>query len=358
MLTYLIKRILLIFPTLIGIMLINFIIIQFVPGGPVEQFMAQLNHTSGGNLERLSNSFDELGNTSDSSYKGGAGLEQEILKEVTKRFRLDQPAHIRFLNMIKDYFFFDFGTSFFSDYTVTFLVVSKLPVSISLGLWTTLLIYLISIPLGISKAIRDGNRFDVYTSTILTIGYAIPNFLFAVLLIVFFAGGEYFSWFPLRGLFSENYMELPWYRKIFDYFHHLALPIIAMVVSGFASLTMLTKNSFIDQISQQYVITARAKGLTEKRILYGHIFRNAMLIVIAGFPGALVSILFTGSLIIEVIFSLDGLGLLGYESALKHDYPVVFGSLFFFSLLGLSLRIIADLTYTLVDPRIHFDKTP
>lgn len=340
-------------------MLVNFVVVQFVPGGPVEQFLANRHDLQGGNLARLNNINSDLNTTTTgelSDYKGGSGLEAEILEDIKKQFNLDRPAPIRFLLMIKDYFLFDFGESYFTDYKVIDMVIQKLPVSISLGLWSTLLIYLISIPLGVAKAVRDGSSFDIHTSLVITIGYAIPNFLFAILLIIFFAGGEYFSWFPLRGLFSDNFTDLTWYGKILDYFHHLVLPITAIVISGFAALTMLTKNSFIEQISEQYVITARAKGLSENRILYTHVFRNAMLIVIAGFPAALISILFTGSLIIEVIFSLDGLGLLGYEAALKHDYPVVFGSLFFFSLLGLVLRIIGDITYTLVDPRIHFGK--
>jgi len=361
---YLIRRILLIFPTLFGIMLINFAVIQIVPGGPVEQMIAQMTGTavestarfSGGGEGELNSSFDASSfEGSDSKYRGAQGLDPDIIKEIEEMYGMDKPAHERFFKMLKSYVLFDFGESFFRDQKVTSLVLDKMPVSISLGLWTTLLVYLISIPLGIRKAIKDGSRFDIISSSIVTIGYAIPNFLFAVILIVFFAGGRFYDIFPLRGLVSENFEELNLLSQIKDYFWHLTLPLIAMIVSGFAGLTFLTKNSFIDQINQQYVMTARAKGLSEKNVLYGHVFRNAMLIVIAGFPSAFIGILFSSSLFIEVIFSLDGLGLLGYEAALTRDYPVIFATLYFFSLLGLIMGIIGDFMYSLIDPRIDFE---
>ena len=361
---YLIRRILLIFPTLFGIMLINFAVIQIVPGGPVEQMIAQMTGTavestarfSGGSEGELSSSFDASNiNDGDSKYRGAQGLDSDIIKEIEEMYGMDKPAHERFLKMLKSYVFFDFGESFFRDQKVTSLVLDKMPVSISLGLWTTLLVYLISIPLGIRKAIKDGSKFDIISSTIVTIGYAIPNFLFAVILIVFFAGGRFYDIFPLRGLVSENFAELNLLSQIKDYFWHLTLPLFAMIVSGVAGLTFLTKNSFIDQINQQYVMTARAKGLSERKVIYGHVFRNAMLIVIAGFPSAFIGILFSSSLFIEVIFSLDGLGLLGYEAALTRDYPVIFATLYFFSLLGLVMGIIGDFMYSLIDPRIDFE---
>jgi microcin C transport system permease protein len=356
---YLLRRVLLIFPTLFGIMLINFAVIQIVPGGPVEQMIAQMTGTavestarfSGGGEGELNSSFDD----GDSKYRGAQGLDPDIIKEIEVMYGMDKPAHERFFKMLKSYIFFDFGESFFRDQKVTSLVLDKMPVSISLGLWTTLLVYLIAIPLGIRKATKDGSRFDIISSSIVTIGYAIPNFLFAVILIVFFAGGRFYDIFPLRGLVSENFEELSLFAQIKDYFWHLTLPLLAMIVSGFAGLTFLTKNSFIDQINQQYVMTARAKGLSERRVLYGHVFRNAMLIVIAGFPSAFIGILFSSSLFIEVIFSLDGLGLLGYEAALTRDYPVIFATLYFFSLLGLIMGIIGDFMYSLIDPRIDFE---
>ncbi len=370
MLAYIIRRLLLIVPTLIGIMVINFIIIQFAPGGPVEQIIAQLTGADvgatsriggGGGTEAGSSASQSLQASSGAAgaannvYRGAQGLDPEFIKQLEKQFGFDKPLHERFLLMMGNYIRFDFGTSYFRDETVVDLVLSKMPVSISLGLWTTLIVYLISIPLGIRKAVQDGTRFDIWTSGVIIVGNAIPSFLFAVLLIVLFAGGSYLDWFPLRGLVSENWDELSWPMKIADYFWHMTLPILAMVIGGFASLTFLTKNSFLDQINQQYVLTAKAKGLTESRVLYGHVFRNAMLIVIAGFPGAFVGILFTGSLLIEIIFSLDGLGLLGFEAIIKRDYPIMFASLFFFTLMGLVLKIIGDLTYMLVDPRIDFE---
>ena len=360
---YLIKRLLLIIPTLFGIMLINFAIVQIVPGGPVEQMIAQMTGTAVESTARFSGSNEgetpeytsDSNSFNDTKYRGAQGLDPDIINEIEKMYGMDRPAHERFFKMLKNYLTFDFGESFFRDQKVTSLVLDKMPVSISLGLWTTLLVYLISIPLGIRKAIKDGSRFDIISSSIVTIGYAIPNFLFAVILIVFFAGGRFYDIFPLRGLFSENFEELNLYQQILDYFWHLALPLTAMLVSGFAGLTFLTKNSFLDQVNQQYVITARSKGLTEKRVLYGHVFRNAMLIVIAGFPSAFIGILFSSSLFIEVIFSLDGLGLLGYEAALTRDYPVIFATLYFFSLLGLIMGIIGDFMYSIIDPRIDFD---
>ncbi len=360
MLAYIIRRLLLIVPTLLGIMVINFVIIQAAPGGPVEQAIAQFEQIGGAAVERVTRTGGELAGPQlqpgeGGLYRGARGLDPAFIKELERRFGFDKPAHERFLMMMKSYVTFDFGNSFFRDRSVVELVIEKMPVSISLGLWTTLIVYLVSIPLGIAKAMRDGSRFDVATSGAIVVGYAIPSFIFAVLLLVVFAGGSYLNWFPLRGLTSENWSQLGPLDKVLDYFWHFALPVTAMVIGGFATLTMLTKNSFLDQIAQQYVITARAKGLPERRVLYGHVFRNAMLIVIAGFPAAFVGILFTGSLLIEVIFSLDGLGLLGFEAAINRDYPVMFGTLFFFSLLGLLMNLLGDLMYTIVDPRIDFE---
>ncbi|HEX6297775.1 MAG TPA: microcin C ABC transporter permease YejB [Burkholderiales bacterium] len=359
---YIIRRLLLIIPTLFGIMVINFVVIQAAPGGPVEQVLAELQQVGGAAAERVTRAGGELAGGAQVSprgettkYRGAQGLDPEFIQELERRFGFDKPAHERFFLMMKNYLTFDFGSSFFRDRSVVELVVEKMPVSISLGLWTTLIVYLVSIPLGIVKAVRDGSRFDVATSGAIVVGYAIPSFLFAVLLLVLFAGGSYLSWFPLRGLTSENWGELSLAGKVLDYLWHICLPVTAMVIGGFATLTMLTKNSFLDQIAQQYVVTARAKGLDEKRVLYGHVFRNAMLIVIAGFPSAFVGILFTGSVLIEVIFSLDGLGLLGFEAAINRDYPVMFGTLFFFSLLGLLMNLVGDLMYTVVDPRIDFE---
>ena len=358
---YIIRRLLLIIPTLFAIMVVNFAVIQIAPGGPVEQVIAQLTGTGADITERVTRSGTSetldtgRGNNSNPTYRGAQGLDPEFIKELEKQFGFDKPLPVRFVDMMKRYLVFDFGESFFRDRKVTELVLDKMPVSISLGLWTTLLVYLISIPLGIRKAIRDGSRFDVWTSSVIILGTAIPSFLFAVFLLVIFAGGSYLDWFPLAGLTSENWDSLSWPARIVDYFWHLALPVLAMTIGGFATLTMLTKNSFLDQINQQYVLTARAKGLTEHRVLYGHVFRNAMLIVIAGFPSAFVGILFTGSLLIEIIFSLDGLGLLGFEAAFARDYPVMFGTLFFFSLLGLVMNLVGDLMYMVIDPRIDFE---
>ena len=358
---YIVRRLLLMIPTLLAIMVINFVVIQIAPGGPVEQVISQLTGvgsditervTRTGTSETLAPSASE---TSTGKYRGAQGLDSDFIKALEEQFGFDQPLHVRFTIMMKNYLVFDFGESFFRDRKVIDLVLDKMPVSISLGIWTTLLAYLISIPLGIAKAVRDGSRFDVWSSMVVIIGMAIPGFLFAVFLLVFFAGGSYLDWFPLAGLTSENGDTLSWWERITDYLWHVTLPVIAMTIGGFATLAMLTKNSFLDQINQQYVLTARAKGLSQGRVLYGHVFRNAMLIVIAGFPGAFVGILFTGSLMIEIIFSLDGLGLLGFEAAFKRDYPVMFGTLFFFSLLGLIMNLAGDLMYTMVDPRIDFE---
>ncbi len=362
MTSYLIRRTLLIVPTLFGIMLLNFIIIQFAPGGPVENTIARLQGIDVGATERVSGGTRDNINmqenmlSNNSKYVGAQGLDPEIIKEIEKMYGFDKPPHSRFIKMVKNYISFDFGNSFFQDKKVIDLIKEKLPVSISLGLWTTLLVYLVSIPLGIYKAVNDGRKFDIWSSIVVVIGNAIPSFLFAILLIIIFSGGKYFDIFPLRGIVSDNWNELNGLDKILDYLWHLVLPITALVIGGFASLTMLTKNSFLDQINQQYVLTARAKGNTERKILYGHIFRNAMLIVIAGFPTAFISILFTGALLIEIIFSLDGLGLLGFEAAINRDYPVMFASLYILTLLGLIMNILGDLTMTLVDPRIDFEK--
>ena len=362
MISYFLRRLILIIPTLFGIILLNFVIVQFAPGGPVESTIARLQGIDVGATERISggmkDGLESQNNfiSSNNTYVGAQGLDPSIIAEIEKMYGFDQPPHIRFYKMIKNYLVFDFGDSFFQDRKVIDIVLEKLPVSISLGLWTTLLIYLISIPLGVYKAVNDGKKFDIWSSVVVIIGNAIPSFLFAILLIILFAGGRYLDIFPLRGIISENWNDLNTYEKILDYMWHLALPILSLVIGGFASLTMLTKNSFLDQINQQYVLTARSKGNTENKILYGHIFRNAMLIIIAGFPTAFISILFTGALLTEIIFSLDGLGLLGFEAAINRDYPVMFATLYVFTLLGLFMNIIGDLAMTFVDPRIDFEK--
>jgi len=367
MLTYALRRLLLIIPTLFGIMVVNFIIVQAAPGGPVEQAIAKLqgldveatarvSGTGGGEVSGGKKPAQGSGSSGLSKYRGSQGLDPEFIKEIERQFGFDKPTHERFFLMMGNYVRFDFGDSFFRDRSVIDLVIDKMPVSISLGLWTTILVYLISIPLGVAKAVRDGSRFDVWSSAVVIIGNAVPSFLFAILLIVMFAGGRYFDWFPLRGLTSDNFEDLSFIGMVTDYFWHITLPIVSMVIGGFAGLTMLTKNSFLDEINKQYVITARSKGLTENRVLYGHIFRNAMLIVVAGFPSAFVSILFTGALLTEIIFSLDGLGLLGFEAAINRDYPVMFGTLYFFTLLGLLLNLLGDLMYHFIDPRIDFEK--
>lgn len=362
---YLLRRLLLMIPTIFGIMVLNFVIVQAAPGGPVEQAIARIKGTASGATNRVAGGGGEIGMAgqaaiggtaiaTNSNYRGAQGLDPEFIKQLEKIYGFDKPPLERFTKMIGDYLRLDFGKSFFRDEQVIDLIREKMPVSISLGLWTTLLVYLISIPLGIAKAVRDGSRFDIITSTLIIAGYAIPSFLFAIALIILFAGGSYWQIFPMRGLVSDNWEEMNAFQQIIDYIWHMTLPITAMVISGFAGLTMLTKNSFLDEINKQYVLTARAKGLTQTQTLYRHVFRNAMLIVIAGFPGAIMSILFTGSLLIEVIFSLDGLGLLGFEAAMNRDYPVMFGTLFIFTCLGLFFKLLGDLTYVLVDPRIDF----
>ncbi|WP_068311151.1 microcin C ABC transporter permease YejB [Polycladidibacter hongkongensis] len=359
---YILRRLLLMIPTLIGIMAINFVIVQFAPGGPVEQVIAQLQGEATSATASISGGGGDFGGAAagggdgaGSKYRGAQGLDPDFIKELEAQFGFDKPPLERFGQMIIDYARFDFGESYFRDITVIDLIVEKLPVSISLGLWMTLISYGISIPLGIRKAVKDGSTFDVWTSSIIIVGYAIPGFLFAVLLIVLFAGGSFWDLFPLRGLVSEGWEQMPWYEQIADYFWHLALPLTAMALSAFATTTLLTKNSFLDEIRKQYVQTARAKGLTERQVLYGHVFRNAMLIVIAGFPGAFISAFFAGSLLIETIFSLDGLGLLGFESIINRDYAVVFATLYIFSLMGLLVNLLSDITYTMIDPRIDFE---
>jgi microcin C transport system permease protein len=343
-------------------MLVNFAVAQVVPGGPIERILAQLEGTAVGATARVSGAGGETlvagrgpGGSEASRYRGAQGLDREYIARLERQFGFDKPVHERFLQMMKGYLRFDFGESYFRSQSVLSLILEKMPVSISLGLWTTLLVYLISIPLGVAKAVRDGSRFDVWSSGVVIFGNAVPAFLFAILLVVLFAGGRYVDWFPLRGLTSENWQDLAWPARILDYLWHIALPVASLVIGGFASLTILTKNSFLDEIHKQYVVTARAKGLPERRVLYGHVFRNAMLIVIAGFPAAFIGILFTGSVLIEVIFSLDGLGLLGFEAAVNRDYPVMFGTLYIFTLLGLVLGLVGDLSYMLVDPRIDFE---
>jgi len=366
MAAYIVRRLLLMIPTLFGILLVSFLVVQLAPGGPVERVIAQLSGSDTGATSRISGSQGDFGprgqaqggsqvDAVSSKYRGAQGLDPDFIKSLEKQFGFDKPAYERFGLMVWNFVRFDFGKSYFRDVRVIDLVKEKLPVSISLGIWLTLLTYLISIPLGIRKAMQEGSRFDTWTSGVIIIGYAIPGFLFAILLIILFAGGSFFDVFPLRGLTSDNWSQLPWYAKITDYFWHLTLPIISMGLGAFATMTLLTKNSFLDEVRKQYVLTARAKGCTQRQTLYGHVFRNAMLLIIAGFPGAFVHAFFSGSLLIETIFSLDGLGLLGFESVLNRDYPVVFATLYIFSLVGLVVNLISDLTYTWVDPRIDFE---
>lgn len=357
---YILRRLLLIIPTLFGILLINFLIIQAAPGGPVEQAIAKLQGldtlgaaASDNRAGDMTSTRQQEGNAS--RYRGAQGLDPELIHDLEKQYGFDKPAPERLRLMVVNYLHFDFGQSFFQDKSVIGLIREKMPVSISLGLWSTLLIYFISIPLGIRKALHEGSRFDVATSSLIIVGYAIPGFLFALLLIVLFAGGSYWQIFPMQGLVSDNFNSLPLGGKILDYAHHMALPTLCLSIGGFATLTILTKNSFLDEIHKQYVVTARAKGLNDRQVLYGHVFRNAMLIIIAGIPSLLISIFFTGSMLIEVIFNLDGMGLLGYEATIKRDYPVIFGTLYIFTLMGLLLRILSDVIYTWIDPRIDFE---
>jgi microcin C transport system permease protein len=368
MAAYIVRRLLLMIPTLWAIITLNFFIVQVAPGGPVDQAIAEARGMgASGTLERISGEGQRevggaaggaqgLGKEPKSLYRGARGLDPEVIEAIKKRFGFDQPLLVRYWRMLKRYVMFDFGDSLFKGRSVIGLIADRLPVSISIGVWSTLIIYLVSIPLGIRKAVGNGSRFDLASSTAIILGSAIPVFLFAILLITFLAGGSYLKLFPLRGLVSTDFHDLSFFRKILDYLWHMALPILAMTIGGFATLTMLTKNSFLDEINKQYVMAARAKGLTEKRILRGHVFRNAMLLVISGFPAAFISMFFTGSLLIEVIFSLEGLGLLGFEAVMQRDYPVMFGTLYMFTLMGLILGLLSDLTYTLVDPRIDFAK--
>ena len=369
MLAYIIKRLLLIPVTLLAIIVVNFVVIQFAPGGPVEQTIARIQGFNIDATARISGSASgdlavsgseakagrSAGGNTSSTYRGARGLDPEIIKEIERLYGFDKPIHERFLLMMSNYLTFDFGSSYYKDRKVVDLVIEKMPVSISLGIWTTLLVYLISIPLGIRKAVRDGSRFDVWTSGLVIVGNAVPGFLFAILLVVLFAGGSFWQIFPIRGLVSPEWREFSWWELSLDYLWHMVLPVGAMVIGGFAGLTMLTKNSFLEEINKQYVVTARAKGLAENQVLYGHVFRNAMLIVIAGFPSAFIGILFTGSLIIEIIFSLDGLGLLGYEAIIGRDYPIMFATLYVFTLLGLVMGILGDVMYVVIDRRIDFD---
>ncbi len=365
---YIARRLLLMIPTILGIMLLSFTIIQFAPGGPVEQVIADLTGQGGNATDRISGGGGDFGQGQDaaqnsasgsastSKYRGAQGLDPEFIAKLEKQFGFDKPAYERFALLVWNYIRFDFGESYFRSISVLDLILEKMPVSVSLGLWITLISYGISIPLGIKKAVSDGSPFDVWTSGVIVVAYAVPGFLFAILLIVLFAGGSFFDWFPLRGLTSESWSDLSWPMKIVDYFWHLTLPLIALTLSAFATTTLLTKNSFLDEIKKQYVVTARAKGLTDNQVLYKHVFRNAMLIIIAGFPGAFIFAFFTGSLLIEAIFSLDGLGLLAYTATLGRDYPVVFATLYIFSLMGLLVSLLSDITYTLIDPRIDFDR--
>lgn len=362
MLAYIVRRLALIPLTLFGIMVVNFVFAQMAPGGPVEMMIAKIQGTGTSAEGRIAGTASgEMAGArpgqsgAPGAYRGAQGLDPSYIADIERMFGFDKPAPERFWLMVKNYAVFDFGNSFYRDESVVSLIVSKMPVSISLGLWSTLIIYLVSIPLGVMKATRDGSTFDVATSWAVVIGYAVPGFLFAILLIVLFAGGRFLDWFPLRGLTSPDWSDLSWPARILDYFWHMALPVTAMVISGFAQLTMLTKNAFLEEIGKQYVLTARAKGLGQGRVLYGHVFRNAMLLVIAGFPSALIGILFTGSVLVEVIFSLDGIGLLGFEAVINRDYPVMFGTLFIFGLVGLLLNLVSDFTYHLVDPRIDFE---
>jgi microcin C transport system permease protein len=345
MAAYILRRILLMIPTLFGIMLITFTVTQFVPGGPVERLIAEMEgHQAGGEVAARSD-----------IYQGGQGLDEQRIEQLRALYGFDKPPVERFLTMMKNYLMFDFGSSYYHHRDVVDLVISKLPVSMSLGLWTFLIVYLTCIPLGIKKAVTDGSRFDVTTSTAILIGYAIPGFVLAILLIVLFGGGSFWNVFPLRGLVSDNWAELGLIHKVLDYLWHMILPVTSMAVGSLAVMTLLTKNSFLEEIRKQYVITARAKGLSENRVLYRHVFRNAIIPIITGFPGSFVTAFFTGSLLIETIFSLDGMGLLAFESIMNRDYPVVLGTLYFFTIIGLISRLLSDLSYVVVDPRITFE---
>src|ERR1041384_7716250 len=365
MTAYIIRRILFFVPTILGILLVSFLVVQFAPGGPVERVIAQLSGSDTGATSRISSQGGDFGSrgvqggsqmdAGNSKYRGAQGVDPDFIKKLEVQFGFDKPAPERFALMLWNFARFDFGKSYFRDVSVLQLIREKLPVSMSLGIWMTLLTYLISIPLGIRKAVLDGSKFDTWTSAVIIVGFAIPGFLFAILLIILFAGGSFLSIFPLRGLTSDGWSQFPWYWKIIDYFWHITLPLISMALGAFATMTLLTKNSFLDEIRKQYVMTARAKGCSERQVLYNHIFRNAMLIVIAGFPSAFIHAFFSGSLLIETIFSLDGLGLLGFESVLNRAYPVVFATLYIMSLVGLLVNLISDLTYTWVDPRIDFE---
>ena len=351
---YILRRLALIIPTLFGILLVNFVLTQFMPGGPIEQIIAQVQDDTANQPGRIGGGGASQAGDS-SGYHGAQGLPPEFIENLEKQFGFDKPPATRFLLMLKNYLTFDFGESYFRSVSVLDLILEKMPVSISLGLWSTLIAYLVSIPLGIRKAMRDGSSFDTWTSATIVVAYAIPGFLFAIMLLVLFAGGSYWRIFPLRGLTSDNWAELSLWGKILDYFWHITLPVTASTISAFAITSLLTKNSFLEEIKKQYVITARAKGLTESRVLYGHVFRNAMLLVISGFPAVFIGVFFTGSLIIETIFSLDGMGRLAYESAIQRDYPVVFGTLYIFGLIGLLVGLLTDLTYVWIDPRIDFE---
>ncbi len=353
---YILKRLLLMIPTLLGVMLLTFVIIQFVPGGPIEQVISQLENPEGGSRLDSGNENTSQGSSEvTSKYRGAQGLDPEFIKKLEKQFGFDKPAHERFLLMLGNYLRFDFGESYFTSRPVVSLIAEKLPVSASLGVWLLLITYMVSVPLGIRKAVRDGSRFDIWTSGVIIVGYAIPNFILAIFLIVFFAGGSYWDWFPLRGLTSDNYASLSPLEKVLDYAWHLVLPLTAIGVSSFATMTLLTKNSFLDEIKKQYVMTARAKGLSERRVLYGHVFRNAMLLVISGFPSAFLAAFFTGVLLIEQVFSLDGLGYLMFRSVERRDYAVVFANLYIMTLFGLFIALLSDLLYTWIDPRIDFE---
>lgn len=348
---YIVKRLLLMIPTILGVMLLTFVIIQFVPGGPIETILAGLENSD----EVAAGSENASGSEGNAKYRGAQGLDPEFIKKLEVQFGFDKPPLERFLTMVWNYMRFDFGDSYFKGRSVISLIVEKMPVSISLGLWLTLVSFVVSIPLGIRKAVKDGSRFDIWTSAVVIVGYAIPNFIFAIILIVLFAGGSYYDWFPLRGLTSDNFDTLSWWGKLKDYAWHLALPLLALGVSSFATMTLLTKNSFLDEIKKQYVTTARAKGLSENKVLYGHVFRNAMLLVIASFPGAFLGIFFTGNLLIEQVFSLDGLGLLTFNAIVQRDYAIVFANLYIMTLFGLFVGLLSDLTYTWIDPRIDFE---